>query len=198
MTADRSGNDWQDLAGDWQAQTVPVVDIDGIRAEVERRGRTLRRVLVGEWLLTVFAALACGGVALFGDHTFDRVMFGGLALLVVAYQVAMTRLRRHEWNPAGSDAAAMVDLELRRARTVLRYWWIGLWTCVAMVLVPLVLIAWGHSQASPEARLAALYGAVAGMILAGVPTAIYGIWSCRRARARIVRYERLQQELAGP
>lgn len=195
MSAER---EWQDLATDWQAQAVPAVDVEAIRSEVARRGRTLRCVVAGEWLLTVIGAAGCGLVALTTALVHERVLFAGISLFVLVYQVWMTRLRRDSWDPAGSDAAAMIELEMRRARTVLRYWWLGLWTCVALALLPAGVLVYGHLQHWPMQGLVPLWGMLLGMLVAGVPTGIYGVLSCRRARQRLARFERLRGELGAP
>lgn len=196
MGADK---DWSSLASDWQQQEAPRIDIDALRREVERRGRSLRRVVWMEVGFTMLVVLACATIALSpSSDRFEAILFGLLALSLLVYQALMVRLRRGDLADTGRDALSLVERELRRAGTVLRYWRWGMWTALAMWLLLYGYFMAGVYLAWEGPRLGGLAGGLGVNVLVFPLMGAYGCWRCRQARARIARFTALREQLRGP
>jgi hypothetical protein len=190
--------DWSALAADWQRQDTPAIDIDAIREEAERRSRAIRRVIGFEIGLSVLVVLGCVLIAAspLSDH-FDTLLFSGMALFLVAYQAMMVWIRRRDLADAGSDALSLVDREIERANTVLRYWRWGLWAGLLLWLLLYGLLMFGLAAGWPPSRLHVLIAGTAVNVLSFPAIAAYGWWRCSQARARLKRFTALRGQLDG-
>ena len=164
--SDKNG-DWSALAADWQRQATPPLDIEALRREVDRRGRSLR-VMV--WLEVVFSFL-------------------------VVYQSAMVWMRRRDLANTGRDALSLVDLEMRRATTVLHYWRWGMWAGLGLWLALYGFFLAGVLQDWPTPRLIGLAIGLALNIVVFPAVGLYGWWRSRQARARLARFRALREQL---
>jgi hypothetical protein len=191
--------DWTALAADWRAQETPSIDLDAIRAEAERRGRGLRWIIGIEIALTALVVLACVMIAL--NPRSDRIevmLFSGMAVALVAYQGLMVWIRRRDLADVGRDALSLVERELQRATTVLRYWRWGMWSGLALWLCIYVLLLFGLSSDWPASLMAGLLGATAANVLVFPAVGLYGWWRCTQARGRLVRFGALREQLRAP
>jgi hypothetical protein len=191
--------EWGSLAADWQRQATPAIDIDAIRDEAERRGRQLRRIVWLEVGFTALVILLCMTVVVIpGSDPFEMLLFGGMAVVLAVYQVLMVRLRRHDFADAGRDAMSLLDREIRRATTVLRYWRWGMWTALAMWLVIYAMLLFGMANDWRPQRIGGLVGGVGINVLVFPAMGVYGLWRCGQARARLLRFGALREQLREP
>jgi len=188
--------DWSALAFDWQQQETPRIDIDVLRREVERRGRVLRRVVWMEVAFTALIALVCALIAFSpGSTRVETIMFAVMAVTLVVYQACMVRLRRGDLADTAGDALSLVDREILRGITVLRYWRWGMWTALAIWLVIYGVFLAGLHMDSETPRLGGLAGGLGINVLLFPLMGAYGWWRCRQARARIARFTALREQL---
>lgn len=196
MTANK---DWDALSAAWQQQDAPAIDVEALRREASRRGRTLRRTV---WLETGFTALVvllCALIALAPDSDgFERSLFGVLAVLMTAYQAYMVWLRRREWSEAGLDANALLDLELRRCATTLYYWRFGMWSVLVLWLGLYVFWLWLLTQDGEPSRAAGLVGGLYINVLVIPAMGVYGLWRSHQARQRRERLRALREQAGAP
>lgn len=191
--------DWTALAADWQQQETPTIDVEAIRDEAGRRSRGLRRVI---WLEIAFALLvvvACVQIAI--SSRSDRVesmLFAGMAAFLVVYQALMVWIRRRDLADAGRDALSLVEREIQRAHTVLRYWRWGMWTALLLWLGIYVLMLHGMASDWPPRRVGGLVGGTAINVVMFPAMGVYGWWRCSQARARLVRFAALRDQLRAP
>lgn len=193
--SDKNG-DWSALAADWQRQATPPLDIAALRQEVDRRGRNLRLMV---WLEVVFSFLVLGACAMivFSPHSerFEVILFGAMAVFLVVYQSAMVWMRRRDLINTGRDALSLVDLEIRRAGTVLSYWRWGMWAGLALWLALYAFFMTGVLQGWPSPRLAGLAGGLLVNVVVFPAVGLYGWWRSRQARARLARFHALREQL---
>ncbi len=191
--------DWTALAADWQRQDTPTIDVEAIRDEAERRSRSLRRVI---WLEVAFAALVlvvCVQIALSPrSDSVETLLFGAMAAFLVVYQALMVWIRRRDLANAGHDALSLVDREIQRARTVLRYWRWGMWTALLLWLGIYALMLHGMVADWPERRMGGLVGGTAINVVVFPAMGVYGWWRCSQARARLARFGALRDQLRAP
>ena len=196
MTANK---DWDALSAAWQQQDAPAIDVEALRREASRRGRTLRRTV---WLETGFTALVvamCTLIALApGSDGFERALFGTLAGLMVAYQAYMVWLRRREWSETGLDATALLDLELRRCETTLYYWRFGMWSVLVLWLGLFAFWLWLLAQDGEASRAAGLVGGLYINVLVIPAMGLYGLWRSNQARRRRGRLLALREQARAP
>lgn len=193
--SDRNG-DWSALAADWQRQATPPLDIEALRREVDRRGRSLR-VMV--WLEIVFSFLVVGACAMIvlspRSERFEVVLFSAMAVFLLVYQSAMVWMRRRDLANTGRDALSLVDLEMRRATTVLHYWRWGMWAGLGLWLALYGFFMAGVLQGWPTPRLVGLAIGLATNIVIFPAVGLYGWWRSRQARARLARFRALREQL---
>jgi hypothetical protein len=190
-------NEWQDLAQDWLQQPAPVVDIEALRREVERRGRELRRVVWVEIGGTVLALALCLFIAFApGSDPAETRVFGGLAAALLVYQSVIIWLRRRDLASDGRDALSLIDLEIRRATTVLRYWRWGMWSALVMWLTLYVYFIASMALGWEGVRLSGLAMGLGLNVVLFPLMGLYGWWSCRRARSRLQRFRSLREQLS--
>ena len=194
-----ANKDWDALSAAWQQQDAPAIDVEALRREASRRGRTLRRTV---WLETGFTALVvllCALIALSpGSDGFERGLFGVLAVLMTAYQAYMVWLRRREWSEAGLDAAALVELELRRCATTLYYWRFGMWSVLVLWIGLYAFWLAALAQSGPGPRVDGLMGGLYINVLVIPAMGVYGLWRSRQARQRRERLRALREQAGAP
>lgn len=190
MTANK---DWDALSATWQQQATSAIDVEALRREAARRGRTLRRTVWLETGFTALVVLACLLIALSpSTDAFDRGLFGVLAVLMIAYQGYMIWLRRREWSEAGLDANALLDLELRRCATTLYYWRFGMWSVLVLWLGLYGIWLWAIGQPDAGSRVDGLMGGLYINVLLIPAMGIYGLWRSNQARRRRDRLQSLR------
>lgn len=190
--------DWDTLGSQWREQVVPVIDVDALRAEAGRQGRRLRRTLVAETLLAVFALVFLGWIALReGAVPMETWLFGGLALSMIPYQAYVLWRRRHDWSEAGLDAGGLLALELRRCDNTEHYWRFGMWSVLALWLVIYAVLLAGIFGDWPRPQVAGLFGATVANVVMVPAIGLYGLLRCRAARARRQRLLSLREQLGG-
>lgn len=191
--------DWTALAADWQRQDTPAIDVEAIRDEAERRSRSLRRVI---WLEVAFAVLVvalCVQIALSPrSDSVQTMVFGAMAAFLVVYQALMVWIRRRDLADAGRDALSLVDREIQRARTVLRYWRWGMWSALLLWLGIYALMLHGMAADWPPRRVGGLLGGTVINVLVFPAMGVYGWWRCSQARARLLRFAALRDQLRAP
>ena len=122
----------------------------------------------------------------------------GLMVVLAAFQAWALWIRRRQIGDSGLDARAMVDLEIARARTSLRYWRVSIWLSVAIWLALYALAMLGVWAANASADLVLsdkLAGSLVGAGLIGIGFAVWAWWRGRRTVARLVRLQGLRDEL---
>ncbi|PZO10416.1 MAG: hypothetical protein DCF27_01910 [Lysobacteraceae bacterium] len=194
-----NNQEWSSLAADWQRQDTPAIDIEAIRDEAGRRSRGLRRVIrleIGFALLVI--ALCVAIAASPRNDLFDTLLFSAMAVFLVAYQALMVWIRRRDLAEAGNDALSLVDREIQRANTVLRYWRWGLWAGLLLWLCLYGLLMYGLASDWPRQRVQAPIAGTAVNVLTFPLIAAYGWWRCSQARARLVRFGALRDQLRAP
>lgn len=192
-------NDWQALSADWQRQETPRIDLDALRREATRRGRSLRWTAIFEMLITVLVVLACAWVVTRTTIAdFERHLFVGLGVFMIGYQAWILWIRRQQWSAQGLDGASLVTLELRRAHTVQNYWRWGMWSSVLIWVVLYALCLTAMAQGGPMFSVRGMATSLALNIVVLPVVGIYGVWRCRQARDRVARLEALREQLRGP
>lgn len=191
--------DWTALAADWQRQDTPVIDVEAIRDEAERRSRGLRRVI---WLESGFAVLVVVVCLLTAvsprSDPVETLIFVAMAAFLVVYQALMVWIRRRDLADAGRDVLSLVEREIQRATTVLRYWRWGMWTALLLWLGIYGLLVYGLAVDWPPQRMGGLVGGTAVNVLMFPAMGLYGWWRCSQARARLRRFTALRLQLRAP
>lgn len=191
--------DWTALAADWQGQDTPVIDIEAIRDEAARRSRGLRRVIWLESAFAVLVVLVCLRIAVSPrSDPVETLIFSAMAAFLVVYQALMVWIRRRDLADAGRDALSLVDREIQRASTVLRYWRWGMWTALLLWLGIYGLLIYGMAADWPPRRVGGLVGGTAINVLVFPAMGLYGWWRCSQARARLKRFAALRLQLRAP
>ena len=177
-------DDWQGLADDWREQPVSRVDVDALLRGIRQRGRRLRWAvaseLVGTAAMLGVAAWATRSPAWTGSFA---LLMGALIAAALMFQAwSLWARRRQVWN-GDRDLVAMVELDIARAQTTLRYWRVSIWLSLAMLL--------------------ALVGLAADKAMSGLPViwipatgfALWAWWRCRHIRERLASMRRIRDEL---
>ena len=198
MNAPDKPDDWLALGEDWRAQPAGTIDVDALRDEVRRRGRRLRWALVSE-LFGFALAMAVGVWVLRSEPAaMAPAVIIGLLLVLAGFQAWSLWIRRRQVRDSGVDARAMVDLEIARARTSLRYWRVSIWLSVAiwLALYALAMLGAWVADGSADVVLAdKLAGSLVGAGSIGIVFAVWAWWFGRRTRARLLRLLGLRDEL---
>lgn len=189
-------DEWQALGEQWRDQAVEAIDVEALRRQVRRRGRHLRAWLSLEVAVTVLGLLLLGWVV-FVSGELDRGgrgVMGALAGALVAWQGWSLWIRRRQLDLDGVDAADMLDLEIERARTTIRYWRWGMWAGIALWLLLIGAVMVGSAPGS------AMQGALSSpaVTINGTLFGLCGVfawWCGRRCRARIRVLEALRAQL---
>ena len=191
-------DDWLALGEDWRAQAGSSVDVDALRNEVRRRGRRLRWALVNELVGFAMAMGLCLWVLLSGRAGLAPAVVIGLMVVLAAFQAWALWIRRRQIGDSGLDARAMVDLEIARARTSLRYWRVSIWLSVAIWFALYALAMLGVSVSDTNPDIVSADKLVGSLVGAGSVCIAFGAWAWwrgRRTRARLARLHGLQDEL---
>lgn len=199
MSAPDRHDEWQALGDDWRAQATRTVDVEALRDEVRRRGRRLRWALISE-VFGFALALAMGVWALRSDPGgMAPAVIIALLLIVAGFQGWSLWIRRRQVNDSGLDATAMVDLEIDRAQTSLRYWRVSIWLSVAMLLAlyAAAMLGGWESDANANAVMADKWTrSLVAVGSIGIGFAVWAWWLGRRTTARLARLRWLRDELA--
>jgi hypothetical protein len=191
--------DWKALAADWQQQATPAIDVEAIRDEAERRSRVLRRTVVVELGFAVLVIVVCVLIALSPrSDGVETAMFAAMAVFLVVYQALMIWIRRRDLARAGSDALSLVEREIQRAQTVLRYWRWGMWSALALWLAIYALMLHGMASDWPLQRVSGLVGGTGVNVFVFPAMGLYGWWRSAQARGRLVRFGALREQLRAP
>jgi hypothetical protein len=98
---------------EWQTVAPPPLDL---KDRVERETRSMRRVVVGELVVTLVFGGGSVTWAVFASRTDAIVLAVGVwAFIAVAWTIAIL-LRRDAWSPATVSTAAFLDLSILRCR----------------------------------------------------------------------------------
>jgi hypothetical protein len=191
--------DWKALAADWQQQDTPTIDVEAIRDEAERRSRGLRRTIVVELGFALLVIVACALIALSPrSDGVETTMFAAMGVFLVVYQALMIWIRRRDLARAGSDALSLVEREIQRAQTVLRYWRWGMWSALALWLAIYALMLHGMASDWPLQRVSGLVGGTGVNVFVFPAMGLYGWWRSAQARGRLVRFGALREQLRAP
>ena len=191
--------DWQALSETWMAQAAPGIDLEAVRREALRRGRSLRRKVWGEVAVVALYVVFCVHVLLTREtELIEKILFSSLTVFLVVYQAYFLWLRRGELSDAGLDVNSLVDLELRRCRTTIRYWRIGMWTGLALWIVLYGVMLVGMLTDGPRGVVFGLVGGLLANVLMMPALGLFGVWRTRQEQARIARYRELQGQLRAP
>jgi len=194
-----NNQDWSALAADWQQQDTPLIDVEAIRDEAERRGQSLRRTVRLEIGLALLVIVVCVLIAASPrSDTIQTLVFSSMAVFLSAYQALMIWIRRRDLADAGRDALSLVEREIQRATTVLRYWRWGMWAALALWLGIYGVMLHGMASDWPLQRVSGLVGGTAINVLVFPAMGVYGWWRCSQARARLVRFGLLREQLRAP
>jgi len=194
-----NNQDWSALAADWQQQDTPLIDVEAIRDEAERRGQSLRRTVRLEIGFALLVIVVCVLIAASPrSDTIQTLVFSAMAVFLSAYQALMIWIRRRDLADAGRDALSLVEREIQRATTVLRYWRWGMWAALALWLGIYGVMLHGMASDWPLQRVSGLVGGTAINVLVFPAMGVYGWWRCSQARARLVRFGLLREQLRAP
>lgn len=194
-----NNQEWSSLAADWQGQDTPAIDIEAIRDEAARRSQGLRRVIRFEIGFALLVIAVCVGIA--ASPRSDRIetlLFSGMAVFLGVYQGLMVWIRRRDLADAGRDALSLVEREIQRATTVLRYWRWGMWSALVLWLAIYGLMIFGMAADWPLRRVSGLLGGAGINVLVFPAMGAYGWWRCSQARARLRRFGALRDQLRAP
>ena len=198
MNAADKHDDWEALGDDWRAQSMGTVDVDALRDEVRRRGRRLRCALISE-LFGFALAMAVGVWVLRSEPAgMAPAVIIGLLVVLACFQGWSLWIRRRQVRDSGLDARAMVDLEIGRARTSLRYWRVSIWLSMAMWLALYAVAMLGAWVADANADAVLTHKLARSVVAAGsigIGFAVWAWWLGRRTSARLARLRGLRDEL---
>lgn len=200
MNGDDKHDDWLALGEDWRAQPGSGVDVDALRAEVRRRGRRLRWAMAHDFAGFAIAMGACVWALQSGRAGLMSAVVVGMMVVLVGFQAWSLWSRRRQVGDSGLDARALVDLEIARGQTSLRYWRVSIWLSVAiwLGLYGLAMLgAWvADANADADAVTADKWaGILAGAGSVGIGFAIYAWWLGCRTVARLQRLRQLRDEM---
>ncbi|SDE37625.1 hypothetical protein [Kordiimonas lacus] len=198
MTENSNMPDWDDLTDIWQQS--PEVDMD----KMARHARFVWWRMRINFAIEV--VLCLGGMALFGWHLVtgdaaDKV--GGTALSVAMLLLcglglwASCFIRAGAWGQADGTAQSLVDLQIRRARSSVRYMVVNNWGC-GLGLLTFIYIYWSLIErygAIDHPELTVANYLMVGTILFFLLFPFFTIPFLKRKRDEIARLEALAQQL---
>ncbi|WP_374602187.1 hypothetical protein [Arenimonas sp.] len=194
-----ANKEWDVLSAAWKQQEAPTIDVEALRREVARRGRAMRRTIIGETGLAVLVVVACALIALNADSgDYRRGLMGVLGLLTFLYQAYMLWIRRSQWSETGLDGGALLDLEIRRCATTLHYWRFGMWSVLALWLGLYAYWLWCLADGCPPEQGESLRGLVLLYVIVIPLVGVYGAWRSHGVRARRRRLLALQEQARAP
>jgi hypothetical protein len=138
MTADL---DLEALRQDWQAEdSVPPT----LRRDVERQSRQMKIGLAGDILVTIVIGGGSTAWALLsGQKDAGYVAFGTWMFIAAAWMFVLM-VNRGLWSPSAMDAAAFMDLSIRRCQASLAATWFAAALFVAEIVFGL---SWAYTHA---------------------------------------------------
>ena len=189
--------DWQSLTAQWREQPINAIDLSALRVEARSRSHRLRLALAAEVLFTVLLVAYIGRAMLTPELPGSVLgLFAAVIVILVGYQAWSLWIRRRQLRDKGLDAAALLSLEIDRARTSIDYWRYGTWIGVLMLVVLAVAVA---SMVLPQIddprELERMVGGGVGGAVGAVGCAVFAWWRGRQMRARIARLQALRDEL---
>ena len=187
--------DWAALGDEWRAQPDAGIDVERLRAEVRKRGRGLRRALLAEVAFTLASLAALAWLMLKTDP--GDPMMTVFALLIptsIGFQLWSLWLRRQQLRDDGLDATAMLELEIGRVNTGLRYWRHGTWFGV-LLLLGIYAVALNALAGANPMHSAGLFGGTIGGGIGVLISALTSWLKYRGARRRLARLRELQAQL---
>jgi hypothetical protein len=171
----------------WQADTDfhPGAAPDLLK-KVTRQTRLMKLGLIGDSLVTVVMG---GGTTAWAflspEPDFVLLALATWAFLFAAW-IAAWQLNRGNWSPSAMDAAAFVDLSIRRCRSALRLVWFGAALFSSEVVFGL---AWVYHHSEPKKSLPAwlLFGSLPIDLVWLFTLAFAGalVWYRRKKRAEM-------------
>ncbi|MEG3789520.1 hypothetical protein V1318_05260 [Lysobacter sp. CCNWLW3] len=188
--------DWGRLGDEWRAQPDTGIDVDRLREEVSRRGRNLRRALLGEVALTAMSVATLVWLILKAEASDPmRPVFVLLIPVSIAFQAWSLWLRRRQWRDEGLDTAAMLQLDIDRIQAGMRYWRQGTWIGLLLWLGVCAFAVLGIPDSDPR-QLSGIVGGVIGGAI-GVLISVAMAWlKSRSGRRRLARLLELQRQLS--
>ena len=191
--------DWLALSETWRAQAAPGIDLEAVRREALKRGRSLRMKVWAEVVMVAVYVAFCIYVVMAHDSdVLDKILFTALCVFLIVYQAYFLWLRRGELSDAGLDVHSLVELELRRCHTTLRYWRIGMWTGLAIWVALYVAMLVGMQMDGPRGFVFGLVGGLLANVVVMPALGLFALWRTRQEQARIARYRELQGQLRAP
>lgn len=188
--------DWTSLGDEWRAQAASPIDVERLREEVGKRGRNLRRALLGELALTVMSVATLVWLIVRADPA--DPMLPVLVLLIpvsIGFQAWSLWLRRRQWRDQGLDTAAMLQLDIDRVQAGMRYWRQGTWIGLLLWLGICALTIIGISDSDPR-HLSGMVGGVIGGAVGLLVSVVTAWFKSRSGQRRLARLRELQRQLS--
>lgn len=194
-----SGNDWDDLRAQWQAQPTPAPDIAALQREGERRNRRVHLRAAIELLVAVIAIGNCVRALLDPrKHIPHGLLWALIAVMLVVATWTFIQ-RRRQWSSSGLAPHALIAFEMMRARISIRLWRVSIWGSLA-VWAGLTALTWPALQAGPDAPGALPPSAWALNLWLNAAvvlvSALIGFCLGLRRRRQLARLQQLQRQLA--
>lgn len=180
---------WQSLGDDWREQPASRVDVEALLHGIRQRGRRLRWA-VGSELAGTGAML---GVAAWATRSPEwagnfPLVAGALIAAALVFQLWSLWARRGQVRDLALDLVAMINLDIARAQTTLRYWRVSVWLSVAMLVAMLAAAVTG----AVHERI--WFGLLASAV-PGLGFAAWAWWRCRRIRELLTGMQQIRDEL---
>lgn len=188
--------DWTSLGDEWRAQAASPIDVDRLHEEVSKRGRSLRRALLGEMALTLLSVAML--IALIVKAEPSDPMLPILILLIpvsIGFQGWSLWLRRRQWRDQGLDTAAMLQLDIDRVQASMRYWRQGTWIGLLLWLGICALTVVGIPDSDPR-QLSGMAGGVIGGAIGLLVSVVMAWHKSRSGKRRLARLRELQRQLS--
>lgn len=188
--------DWTSLGDEWREQAASPIDVDRLREEVSKRGRSLRRALLGEIAVTVLSVAALIGLIVKAESSDPMLpVFALLIPVSIGFQAWSLWLRRRQWRDQGLDTAAMLQLDIDRVQASMRYWRQGTWIGLLLWLGICALTAIGIPD-SDSRHLSGMVGGVIGGAIGLLVSVVMAWFKSRSGQRRLARLRELQQQLS--
>lgn len=188
--------DWTSLGDEWRAQAASPIDVDRLREEVGKRGRNLRRALLGEIALTMMSVATLVWLIVKADSSDPMLpIFVLLIPVSIGFQGWSLWLRRRQWRDQGLDTAAMLQLDIDRVQAGMRYWRQGTWIGLLLWLGICALTVIGIPGSDPR-HLGGMVGGVIGGAIGLLVSVVTAWFKSRSGQRRLARLRELQRQLS--